>query len=140
MSEMKFPPSESFSIMLFFLDTIWDYRQGKFSEFGEDELGAYLGYLFIDPGTSEDWSECYKIVYGESENELVSQEEVFTLMLEFAAQYAFKKIYRVDELLEYLHMIRYRPNEYTKEWSWWNRAVQRTVQGDVPQCIIYPPD
>jgi hypothetical protein len=136
MSEMKFYPPQSLSVMKFFLDTLWDYRQGKFSAFGENELGAYLGYLFGDPATPTDWRECYKIVYGKSETNLESQEGVFTLMLEFAAQYAYKQIYRVNELVEYLHRIRYRPNDHTTEWSWWNQAVQKTVQGDVPQYII----
>lgn len=133
MEKIKLNPHQSFSSVMYFLDSIWDHRDDRFSSKGKNELGAFVGSFFNDPATPEDWRDIYKTTFGKtlSRDDLLSQEKLFTLTIETCALFLYRWGYGVSEALNLFYLMRYKPDECKKEWGLWQQAVQRTLNGEI---------
>lgn len=125
MAKVLFNENKSRDLMAGFLEDLWEHCKERFSPDGFEGLSCLLDLAINNPGFEDDWREIYLLIFGKpfSDETLLTEEEVFTAMIEFVAQYLFKWEYDVSEVLNLLFIMRYKPEEAKKEWTVWNEVV-----------------
>ena len=123
MEKVKFNPNVSWGITICFLDYIWDHRHERLPPTIEYGFGTYLGNLNNDPAAFDFWMDNYKLVFGRTpaKNDLLTEEEIFTAMIELSARFSY--LDGLFDLVNFLHSMRYNPDEYHKEWGFWKKAL-----------------
>lgn len=125
MAKVLFNENQSRDLMAGFLEDLWEHCKERFSPDGFEGFSAFCGVLNSDPGFFGTWRKSCLKTFGKpfSDETLLTEEEVFTAMIEFVAQYLFKWEYNVSEVLNLLFIMRYKPEEAKKEWTLWNEVV-----------------
>lgn len=134
MTALQLNPDQSLSAIVFFTNYLWEQRAARYFYIDPEEFTDYVSYLSGDPATSDDWLAIYAATFGKricSCHDLLTEEEIFTTMIEMCAWYIYHFGDNYLSILKLLYSMRYCPEEYQVEWQLWQRAVQRTLSGEI---------
>ena len=143
MDELKFNPDRGFTVMMFFLQGVWETVKGEFfvssGEWGD--FGDFVSCLFNDLATFDDWERCCQKALGRfpSKDQLFTPEEIFTSFIELCAFYRYYFDFSIPEVLELLHSMRANPDKHQKEWDIWNATIQRELEWRRKQGEFWKP-
>ena len=131
MSELLFNPDRGFTVVSFFLRGIWDtVREDFFHKDREwGDFGDFAGCLSDDIATFHDWERCCQKAFGEfpTKTTRLTQEELFTSLIELCAFYRYNFDFAIADVLELLHSMRAKPDKYKKEWNVWKEIIQKEL-------------
>ncbi len=136
MQQRQFTTRESLDLVFTFTDALWRECKERFSEDTLEDMGNYLGALHGDPAIPDDWKEAYSRAFGReypSDRPPLNETEIFTTMIEICAMYIYRFQFKLEELLQLLFLMRYRPNDYVKECALWQEGIQYYLDFDSGQ-------
>lgn len=133
MEEIKLNPQQSWSVISIFLESIREHCTEKFSDAERENLATYLSRK-----SESEWKVAYEIAFGNplGDSDLLTPEEVFTLMIEHCALCFYKYEYGAFALLNLLYFLRYNPKDYVRECEFWQQAIERTIKKET-QCRTF---
>lgn len=113
-------------LMAAFLESLWKKCKERFTEKAMNEFGGVLGCIFSDPGFDDDFRESYAYTFGKqySDDLLLTENEAFTLIIEYCAKYIYDCSYDISEVLHLLFLVRYQPKDAQKEKTLWKETIR----------------
>ena len=112
-----------------YLDRLWHDRKSYFSDEGFDEFTDYISILTSDSAFEGQLEDVYPTVFGKtySSDDKISTDGIFTLMIHHCAYFAFGFQFGCRELLNYLFLIRHKPQHYQYENEIWTEELNKLV-------------
>lgn len=111
----------AFSLAHRFLDSLWQTCRHFFSQDGAEEFACVVSDFDGEPAAPADWATAYRRSCGKifTDETLLTEQEVFTCMIDYVGQYWYGWTLNLQETLNLLLLMRHKQEAYAFQHNLW---------------------